>query len=258
MTPYVATLDIVVCIAAIAGNLLVMLAVARYPALRTVTNAFVVALAGADLLAALSVPYYISFYFDVSYRCSEGPCLARYFVTNATNTMSILLLVAVSVDRFLAVKWPLRYPALMSLRRALSLIAVIYVYSLLLNSVVLVDDLNAWSPTAAECDLVYVLPAVTAVPLVAGHVLIALAATTILYVGIFREAWRQNRLVREVSGGGPRCHRTSSDTKTACMMVSTAAPEPLSGGGRNTTTAIVFYISLKCCLFRNLPCHLPE
>ncbi|KAF0287141.1 hypothetical protein FJT64_014329 [Amphibalanus amphitrite] len=114
---------------------------------------------------ALSVPYYISFYFDVSYRCEEGPCLARYFVTNATNTMSILLLVVVSVDRFVAVKLPLRYPALMSRRRALS------------------------------------------------------AATTGLYVGIFREAWRQNRMAREVAGPGPRCHRPSGDTKTACMMV---------------------------------------
>ncbi|XP_043218137.1 adenosine receptor A2b-like isoform X2 [Amphibalanus amphitrite] len=219
MTPYVVTLDAIVCVAAVSGNLLVMVAVARFRSLRTTTNTFVVALAGADLLAALSVPYYISFYFDVSYRCEEGPCLARYFVTNATNTMSILLLVVVSVDRFVAVKLPLRYPALMSRRRALSLVVIIYVYSLLLNSIVLVDELNAWTPAAAECDLVYVLPAATAVPLVAGHVLMALAATTGLYVGIFREAWRQNRMAREVTGPGPRCHRPSGDTKTACMMV---------------------------------------
>ena len=220
MTPYVATLDVLVCVAAVAGNMLVMVAVVRVRTLRTTTNTFVVALAGADLLAALSVPYYISFYFDVPYRCDEGACLARYFVTNATNTMSILLLVAVSVDRFLAVKRPLRYPALLSRRRALSLVVLIYVYAVLLNSIVLVDELNAWTPAAAECDLVYVLPAASAVPLVAGHVLLALAASTALYVGIFREAWRQNRLAREVTGGAPRCHRTSGDTKTACMMVS--------------------------------------
>lgn len=223
LTPYLVVVDLVVCLLAIIGNLLVVMAVAQFSVLRTVTNAFVVALAVADFFAALIIPFYISFYFNVSYSCSEFACIMRYFFTNATSTMSILLLVAVSVDRYLAVTQPLRYPALLSRRTAVTIIAFVYVYSLLLNSIILVDDLNTWSSQTAECDLVYLLTPTSAMLLVVAHVAASLVVTTVLYVAIFREAWRQNRLLGDIGGAAARQSKLRSETKTSWMMVSTKA-----------------------------------
>ena len=40
-------------------------------------NLFVAALALSDLLVGINIPFYISFYFDLPYRCNKVACLAR-------------------------------------------------------------------------------------------------------------------------------------------------------------------------------------
>ena len=62
---------------ALAGNLCLVGVIRSTPSLHTPTNALVVALAAADAAVGANIPFYITFYFDVPYKCSLGACLAR-------------------------------------------------------------------------------------------------------------------------------------------------------------------------------------
>ncbi|XP_014254146.1 octopamine receptor beta-2R [Cimex lectularius] len=100
-----------IIIAAILGNLLVIVSVMRHRKLRIITNYFVVSLAFADMLVALVVMT-----FNASVQLT-GKWLFGYFMCDAWNSLdvyfssaSILHLCCISVDRYYAIVKPLKYP----------------------------------------------------------------------------------------------------------------------------------------------------
>lgn len=100
-----------IIIAAILGNLLVIVSVMRHRKLRIITNYFVVSLAFADMLVALAVMT-----FNMSVRLT-GRWLFTPFMCDAWNSLdvyfssaSILHLCCISVDRYYAIVKPLKYP----------------------------------------------------------------------------------------------------------------------------------------------------
>lgn len=100
-----------IIVAAIFGNLLVIVSVMRHRKLRIITNYFVVSLAFADMLVAMVA---MTFNFSVqvngkwifgSFMCDVWNSFDVYF-----STASILHLCCISVDRYYAIVKPLRYP----------------------------------------------------------------------------------------------------------------------------------------------------
>ena len=91
---------------------------AQHATLHTANNLFVVALAAADLLVGFNIPFYISFYFDVSYKCNVNLCLIRYSLALYVTVLSVLLLVGVAVDRYLSIVFPLKYHNIMRFKIA--------------------------------------------------------------------------------------------------------------------------------------------
>ncbi len=119
----------VIGVLAIGGNLLMIVSVAKFSVMRRpATNQLVTALAVSDLCVGLNLPFYVSFYFDVPYVCHPYACLGRYFVALWSTMSSMLLMIAVAVDRYVSIAHPFRYPLIMSRRVSLTLIAAIYVH----------------------------------------------------------------------------------------------------------------------------------
>ena len=115
------------------GNLLVVAAVWTTAKLRTVTNNFIVSLAVADfLVGVLVLPF------------SNANEVLRYWVFGTLwcnvwlavdvwlCTASILNLVAISLDRYLAISRPFRYHDLMTPKRGKILVALVWVISFLI------------------------------------------------------------------------------------------------------------------------------
>lgn len=207
-TGVIVSCNLLISLLATLGNLLVIVAVVRFSVLRTPTNHFVAALALADLLVGLNIPFYVSFYFDVPYyTCHPTYCQIKNFVAMWTTLSSFLLLIGVAVDRYVSIVHPLSYPRLVSRRVSRSVVASVCVY--VTGFVALpylwsgaLKDLTAM----AECDLVFISSASYAI-LFCAHLALSLSVTTLLYARIFREAWRQNR------------HHLHREAKTALMMV---------------------------------------
>ena len=116
------SVELVCAATSFVGNLLVLVAFARYRRLRSVTNHYVISLAVADLLVALvGIPSAVG--TSVGLPRHFRLCLVINSVLMLLCTGSILSLVAVTVDRFWAVVRPLSYAADMTRRRALVVIA---------------------------------------------------------------------------------------------------------------------------------------
>ncbi len=76
-TPALVSAQLAVSALALAGNGLVLHLIRSSPSLHTANNLFVSALAAADVLVAANVPFYVTFYFDVPYKCDRTLCAVR-------------------------------------------------------------------------------------------------------------------------------------------------------------------------------------
>ncbi|XP_028316226.1 histamine H2 receptor-like isoform X6 [Gouania willdenowi] len=97
----------------VVGNVLVCLAVCASRRLRCLTNCFIVSLAVTDLLLGLLVlPF--SALLLLNGEWPLGPIFCNFYICMDVMlcTASILTLLAISVDRYLAVTMPLRYISL--------------------------------------------------------------------------------------------------------------------------------------------------
>ncbi|XP_045773790.1 dopamine D2-like receptor [Maniola jurtina] len=92
------------------GNVLVIMSVVRERTLQTVTNYFIVSLAVADLLVAVVVmPFGVYYLVNGSWGLPAFICDVYIAMDVTSSTSSIFNLVAISVDRYIAVTQPIKY-----------------------------------------------------------------------------------------------------------------------------------------------------
>ncbi|KAG8309939.1 G-protein coupled adenosine receptor activity protein [Homalodisca vitripennis] len=105
--PYVVS-EVAVAFIAVIGNLLVILAFRRERRLRRRTNYYIVSLAAADLLVGLlGIP--CALLTSVGLPPHKHVCLFTTSLLVVLCTISIFSLVAVSVDRYWAILYPMGY-----------------------------------------------------------------------------------------------------------------------------------------------------
>ncbi|KAL3090106.1 hypothetical protein niasHS_006558 [Heterodera schachtii] len=114
------------------GNALVILAVCRDKSLRNVTNLLIMSLAISDLLVALCVMFFAVYYEWNSFVWDLGPTLCNLYIGAdvACSTASILNLLAISLDRYIAISHPLAYCQIGTNSRAYVSIALVWAVSI--------------------------------------------------------------------------------------------------------------------------------
>lgn len=113
------------------GNALVCVSFYSFANLRTICNYFIVSLSVADILVALLA---MPFWLIVQLNNTKWPFskdLATFWgcIDIFCGTASIMNLTTVSVDRMLAIVTPFKYPKLVTSKRALVAILLIWLYS---------------------------------------------------------------------------------------------------------------------------------
>ncbi|XP_055940221.1 dopamine D2-like receptor isoform X1 [Argiope bruennichi] len=120
---------------AVLGNILVILSVYKEKSLQTVTNYFIVSLAFADLLvAAVVMPFAVYVLVNGDWELSDTLCDFYIAVDVTCSTASIFNLVAISIDRYIAVTQPIKYSKHKNSTRVSLTIAIVWLVSAAIGS----------------------------------------------------------------------------------------------------------------------------
>ncbi|CAK1588862.1 unnamed protein product [Parnassius mnemosyne] len=114
------------------GNVAVCVVIVRHPAMHTDTNYYLFSLALSDLLLLLfGLPNDLWVYWH-QYPYSFGVvfCKFRALISEAASYVSVLTIVAFTLERYLAICHPLHIYAMAGLRRALRIVAALWALSL--------------------------------------------------------------------------------------------------------------------------------
>ncbi|KAJ8015349.1 hypothetical protein DPEC_G00025190 [Dallia pectoralis] len=113
----------------VTGNLLVCLAVCATRRLRCLTNCFIVSLAITDLLLGILVLPFSALSYFKDWPLGPTFCNLHTSLDVMLCTASILTLLAISLDRYLAVTMPLRYSSIVLPRRVAVAMAFVWAVS---------------------------------------------------------------------------------------------------------------------------------
>ncbi|KAM9836008.1 adenosine receptor A1-like [Aulostomus maculatus] len=194
---YIAT-EFIIAVLAISGNLLVCVAVSRNKKLRTVTNYFLVSLAVADILVGLvAIPCAVL--TDLGRPHHDLPlCLVLLSILLVLTQSSILSLLAVAAERYMAILLPFQYQRVMSPRNAWLALLVTWVMGGISGSVPLMD----WQRQPADSDHCIFTCVVDMSYLVYFNffccLLLPMVAMLIIYSHIFLTVRRQLRRIAVV------------------------------------------------------------
>ncbi|KAJ1358972.1 hypothetical protein KIN20_017558 [Parelaphostrongylus tenuis] len=106
-----------VCIVAVCGNIFVLYALISQPSLHTTTNFLVLSLAISDfLLSVCIIPFAIIQEHSNEWLFGNVGCRIWLTADVWLSTASIYNLLAISLDRYMAVRQPIHYPTILSKR----------------------------------------------------------------------------------------------------------------------------------------------
>uniref|UniRef100_A0A8D0HCS7 Alpha-1A adrenergic receptor n=1 Tax=Sphenodon punctatus TaxID=8508 RepID=A0A8D0HCS7_SPHPU len=129
------------------GNILVILSVACYRHLQSVTHYYIINLAVADLLLTSTVlPFSATFEILGYWVFGRIFCNIWAAVDVLCCTASIMSLCVISIDRYIGVSYPLRYPAIVTEKRGLLALLCVWALSLVIS----IGPLFGWKEPAPE------------------------------------------------------------------------------------------------------------
>ncbi|XP_059138561.1 alpha-1D adrenergic receptor-like [Physella acuta] len=149
------TAEIIVGVLSVFGNAVVVAAIWRTRRLHTVTNTFVGSLALADIVVGVLVAPCAA----LSFKGLPSDFYGCVFINSAIlifTNVSILMLLAVALERFLAIKEPFLYQRLLTVRRAVYINIVVWILGFLLGLVPLYGWNAGYAPIQ-KCEFTKVI-----------------------------------------------------------------------------------------------------
>ncbi|KAM4719514.1 alpha-1A adrenergic receptor [Anableps anableps] len=182
------------------GNILVILSVLLHHQWRSVTHYFIANLAAADLLLSSAVlPFSATSEALGRWVFGRAFCNVWAALDVLCCTASILSLCVISIDRYLAVSYPLRYPAIATGRRGLTAVAALWG----LSAAISVGPLFGWKEPDPEDETECRITQEPGYALFSalGSFYIPLAIILAMYCQVYTVARRETKTIRKSSKG---------------------------------------------------------
>ncbi|XP_031628999.1 beta-2 adrenergic receptor [Contarinia nasturtii] len=192
-------IDGLLFITIVCGNCLTIAAVQLSRRLRSVvSNLFILSLAISDLLVGLTIPYHLAFYLDVTLGESHFVCIMKFFFNIVACCVSIWNLIAIAIDRYIAIVYPLHYSRWITKRVAITVIMFGWISGTLLGGIPLF-----WNNfhTSTECEFDEVLPPWYMAGIVTPVFSLIWLCMLTLYWRIWREAYKHAKQLRASISG---------------------------------------------------------
>ncbi|XP_063336368.1 alpha-1A adrenergic receptor [Pelmatolapia mariae] len=178
------------------GNILVILSVLFHHHWRSVTHYFIANLAAADLLLSSAVlPFSATSEALGRWVFGRSFCSVWAALDVLCCTASILSLCVISIDRYLAVSYPLRYPAIATGRRGLTAVASLWG----LSAAISVGPLFGWKEPDPEDETVCRITEEPGYALFSalGSFYIPLVIILAMYCRVYTVAKRETKTLRK-------------------------------------------------------------
>ena len=196
-----------------------ILAVWKFSRLQTVTNKFVASLAFSDMMVGFLLPYYMTFHVEPSLSKNIYACVAQYSLFVASNAASLTCLLMVSLDRYIAVVYPLHYYTYLSPRNTKIMLSAIGLNGIALGIFTATAGLTSNKlKEGLSCDNATDVFDLVGIIVLCCAGLFFLFIVFFMYCRIFWEARKQRRTthVQENHCGGTV--NTKSENKTAVTL----------------------------------------
>lgn len=193
---------VVIMLVAVGGNLLILAAIYIDKTLQTITNAFIINLACADLLLSIiGMPFTLASSIKYEWIFGDTWCKVNGMANSLFCIASILTLAAVSVDRYCAILYPFKYVTWITNKVAAGMILYIWVHALLMACL----PLTTWSrytfiSSESICTVQWEYSISFTLFLFSVCFFLPLGVMMITYLRIFRTARKQSRRIVPVTG----------------------------------------------------------
>uniref|UniRef100_A0A182XK06 G-protein coupled receptors family 1 profile domain-containing protein n=1 Tax=Anopheles quadriannulatus TaxID=34691 RepID=A0A182XK06_ANOQN len=237
---------LMVCI--FSGNILTIIAVWYYRRLQwLISNLFVLSLAISDIFVGLTLPYHLAFYMGVDLGRQKHLCLLRFFVLIIACSVSIWNLIAIAVDRYIAICYPLHYTRLMTKRTALTILGFGWCLAISIATIPLIW--NKWE-TAQECEFDELLHPWYVAGVITPIFSVVWLCLFVVYWRIWREASKHAKQLRAHGGAS---ERSSSDWNSPTLYkaafslaMANSMMNPIIYAWKNTHFRYAFKQLLTC------------
>lgn len=197
-----ATFLAVIILAAVVGNTLILASFYRFTCLQTKTNAFVLNLAIADLfLAVFAMPF--TFISSIKYEWVFGTAMCH--ITAVLNSIfceaSILTLAFVSLERFLAIVYPLKYETLVTPKRVKFIIGYIWLQAIFCASSTFVFSRFTYLRFESICTVDWGHQIAYTLFFAIVFFYVPFLVTAVLYCVILKTAIKQRRRIEVIKVG---------------------------------------------------------
>lgn len=193
---------VVIMLVALGGNLLILAAIYIDKTLQTITNAFIINLACADLLLSIiGMPFTLASSITYDWIFGDTWCKVNGMANSLFCIASILTLAAVSIDRYCAILYPFKYAAWITNRVAAGMIFYIWFHALLMACL----PLTSWSRytfirSESICTVQWEFSISFTIFLFSVCFFLPLGVMMVTYLRIFRTARQQSRKIVPVTG----------------------------------------------------------
>uniref|UniRef100_A0A7N6F977 G-protein coupled receptors family 1 profile domain-containing protein n=1 Tax=Anabas testudineus TaxID=64144 RepID=A0A7N6F977_ANATE len=175
-------------------NLLVIISISHFRQLHTPTNLLLLSLAVSDLFVGLLVMPFRILLKESCWILGDLMCVLYYFLAFITVCASVVNMVLISVDRYVAICDPLHYPTKVTKKRAQLCVLLCWLYSVFYSFFLLYENLKQpgrYNSCYGQC----VINVVIHVDLVMSFV-IPITSIVVLYLRVFVVAVLQARSMR--------------------------------------------------------------
>ncbi|XP_032424536.1 trace amine-associated receptor 13c-like [Xiphophorus hellerii] len=135
------------------SNLLVIISIYHFKRLHSPTNILLLSLAVSDCLVGFLISFQIVL-IDGCWYLGDIMCTIYFILDYIITTSSIGTMVLISIDRYMAICYPLRYPSKVTTERVKMCVSLFWMCSILYHCVLLRDNLKhpgRYNSCSGEC-----------------------------------------------------------------------------------------------------------